>query len=206
LVAAGGADAVFAPEVDAMYPDGTQGLTWVTVERMGDHLCGARRPGHFRGVATVVAKLFLACRPHVAVFGLKDAQQFFILRRMVADLGFGVRLAGVETVREADGLALSSRNRYLDPPERAEAVVLSRAVAAARELLAGGERDAAAVTARMEAEIAEAPRGRLDYAELVDVRDLQPVTGLRPGMTVLAAAAVHFGRTRLIDNAIVDLR
>jgi pantoate--beta-alanine ligase len=206
LEADGGADAVFAPEVEALYPDGLHGLTWVTVDRMGDHLCGARRPGHFQGVATVVAKLFLACRPHVALFGLKDAQQFFILRRMAADLGFGVRLVGVETVREADGLALSSRNRYLDRAERAEAVVLSRAVAAARELLAGGERDAAAVTARMRAAIAEAPRGRLDYAELVDTRDLQPVAELRPGMSVLAAVAVHFGRTRLIDNAIVDLR
>jgi len=206
LEAADVVDAVFAPTIEAMYPDGSPGLTWVTVDRMGDHLCGARRPGHFRGVATVVAKLFTACRPHAAVFGLKDAQQFFILGRMVKDLGFGVRMVGVETVRERDGLALSSRNRYLDPDERSQAVALFRAVSAARELVEGGERRAAVIAARMEEEVAAADLGRLEYAEVADVKDLQPVRELRPGMTVVAAVAVFFGRARLIDNAIVEVR
>ena len=141
LRSAGGVDAVFAPSVDEMYPEGA--ATLVRVAGLGEHLCGAHRPGHFDGVTTIVTKLLVACRPHVAVFGKKDAQQFLILRRMARDLGFGVEIAGVETVREADGLALSSRNRYLDPVQREQAGALSAALLAGR--YAAGEGTAAAL-------------------------------------------------------------
>ena len=121
IAEAGGVDAVFAPTVESMYPLGLPTLTTVRVSRLDAHLCGPFRPGHFEGVATVVAKLFLACRPHLAVFGEKDAQQLAVLRRMAAELGFGVEVVGAPTVREPDGLALSSRNRYLAAEERAQA-------------------------------------------------------------------------------------
>lgn len=202
---AGGADAVFAPTTASMYPDGATGLTWVTVDRLGDHLCGARRPGHFRGVTTVVAKLFHACRPHVAVFGLKDAQQFFILRRMVEDLDFGIRMVGVPTVRERDGLALSSRNRYLSAEERAQAHVLYRAVSDARDRILAGERDPRAVVDHLRRVLGSATLGRIDYAEVVEARRLEPVDRLEAGATVIAAVAVFFGSARLIDNAIVEV-
>lgn len=206
LRSVGGVDVVFTPSVETMYPDGTERLTWVTVERMGEHLCGARRPGHFRGVTTVVAKLFHACRPDAAVFGLKDAQQYFILKRMTRDLGFGIKIVGVETIREPDGLALSSRNRYLEEGERRQANVLFRSVVAARGMIQAGERQTQVVKERMTAVIGEADLGRLDYAEIVDSHDLQPIDVILPGMTVLAAVAVYFGRARLIDNAIVEVR
>ena len=151
---AGGADLVFVPEVGEMY--GEHAATSVAVAGLGEHLCGAHRPGHFDGVTTIVTKLFLACRPHVAIFGKKDAQQFLILRRMARDLPFGVEVVGVETVREADGLALSSRNRYLSDEERAQAGVLSRAVARARRRAEAGEREAAALVDAMRSAISNA--------------------------------------------------
>ena len=199
------ADAVFAPTAEAMYPFGLPPWATVSVRDLDRHLCGASRPGHFQGVTTVVAKLFLACRPHVAVFGEKDAQQLAIVRRMTAELGFGVEVVGHPTVREPDGLALSSRNRYLGPDERLQAPALSRALDAARAAVAGGERDARAVAAAMRAEVAAAPLAELDYAEVVDAETLQPAgtlthRGSSDGR-YLAALAVRFGGTRLIDNA-----
>ncbi len=203
LGAAGGVDLVFAPEVGEMYA--AEAATTVAVAGLDAHLCGAHRPGHFRGVTTVVAKLLLACRPHVAVFGKKDAQQLLILRRLVRDLGFGVEIAGVETVREADGLALSSRNRYLGEEARKQAVVLGQAVAEARRQAEAGERRAAALVDAMRARIGTAPLARLQYAEVVDAETLQPVETLRPGQTALAAVAVYFGEARLIDNTFIAI-
>jgi len=195
-------DAVFAPSPADMYPDGpARHRTWVTVEGLDEHLCGRFRPGHFRGVTTVVTKLFLACRPHVAVFGRKDAQQFLIIRRMVRDLNFGVEILGVPTVREPDGLALSSRNVYLTPSERAQATTLSRAVSEAKRLAEAGEQRTKVLVEAMRRTLAEAPDARVQYAEVVDTETLQPVETLKPGQEALAAVAVFFGQTRLIDNA-----
>ncbi len=202
LEAVGGVEAVFAPSVEEMYPDGQDGQrTWVVVEALDAHLCGRYRPGHFRGVATVVAKLFYACRPHVAVFGRKDAQQFLILRRMARDLNLGVEVVGVPIVREADGLALSSRNVYLTPSQRRQAGVLSQAVAAARQAIARGEQHPAVLVESMRKIMAQAPEAQVQYAEVVDVETLAPLDRIAPGQEVLAAVAVFFGQTRLIDNA-----
>ncbi|HLT47192.1 MAG TPA: pantoate--beta-alanine ligase [Rubricoccaceae bacterium] len=204
LEAAGGVDVVFAPDAAAMYPFGLPPFTTVRVRDLDRHLCGAFRPGHFEGVTTVVAKLFLACRPHVAVFGEKDAQQLAIVRRMTAELGFGVEVVGHPIVREADGLALSSRNRYLSDEERRQAVVLSEAVAAARAAAEAGERRAPALVDAMRRAVARAPLARLQYAEVVDAETLQPVEALVPGR-YLAALAVFFGSTRLIDNVTIAI-
>lgn len=203
LASVGGVDVVYAPSAEAMY--GHHAVTWVNVDRLTEHLCGPRREGHFRGVTTIVSKLFNACRPDVAVFGLKDAQQFFVLRRMVRDLDFGIELVGVETVREPDGLAMSSRNRYLDAETRSQAVVLSQAVRAARRAILGGEVNAGAVRAAMRDCFDGASRIELEYAELVDGELLQPMAQLSPGSTVIAAVAAQAGRARLIDNAIVEV-
>ncbi len=204
LAEAGGVDAVFAPSAAEMYPFGLPPWATVSVRDLDRHLCGAHRPGHFEGVTTVVTKLFLACRPHVAVFGQKDAQQLAILRRMTAELGFGVEIVGVPIVREADGLARSSRNRYLSPEERAQAVVLRRALDAAEAAVERGERSADALRQRLTREIETAPLARVQYAEVVDAATLQPVETLAedgtPGGRYLAAVAVFFGGTRLIDN------
>ena len=205
LAAAGGVDAVFAPDAAEMYPFGLPPFTTVRVRDLDRHLCGAFRPGHFEGVTTVVAKLFLACRPHLAVFGEKDAQQLAIVRRMTKELGFGIEVVGHPIVREADGLALSSRNRYLTDEERAQAVVLSEAVAAARAAAEAGERRASALVDAMRQTVARAPLARLQYAEVVDAETLQPAETLAPGR-YLAALAVFFGDTRLIDNTTIELR
>ncbi|WP_456428819.1 pantoate--beta-alanine ligase [Rhodocaloribacter sp.] len=195
-------EVVFAPSPAGMYPGGPAGhRTWVTVEGLDEHLCGRFRPGHFRGVTTVVTKLFLACRPHVAVFGRKDAQQFLILRRMARDLNFGVEIVGVPTVREPDGLALSSRNVYLSPSERAQATALSRAVSEAKRLAEAGEQRTKVLVEAMLRALAQAPDARVQYAEVVDTETLRPIEILEPGQEALAAVAVFFGHTRLIDNA-----
>ena len=204
LAEAGGVDAVFAPSAAEMYPFGLPPYATVAVRDLDRHLCGATRPGHFEGVTTVVAKLFLACRPHLAVFGEKDAQQLAILRRMTAEMGFGVEIVGHPIVREADGLALSSRNRYLSAEERAQAVVLYRALVSAEGAVAAGERSADALRRLLRAEVARAPLARVQYAEIVDAATLQPVEMLSEdgpaGGRYLAAVAVFFGGTRLIDN------
>lgn len=196
-----GCDAVFAPTVEEMYPFGQQDeAVWVTVEGLDDHLDGPMRPGHFRGVTTVVAKLFHACQPDVAVFGQKDAQQLAILRRMTRALLFPVQIVGLATVRDADGLALSSRNRYLTADERAQAPVLHRALRGIEALVAAGERRVSALVEAARSEIAAAPLARIQYVAVVDAATLAPVETLAPGQKALAALAVHFGTTRLIDN------
>ena len=200
----GRVDAVFAPEVGEMYPFGLPPLTTVQVGEMGQHLCGASRPGHFDGVTSVVTRLFLACRPDVAVFGQKDAQQLAILRRMTRELGFGIEIAAHPIVREKDGLALSSRNRYLSAGERRQSVVLSRALFGAGHAVGQGERSASRLRAAMREQIGLAENARIDYAEIVDAHSLAPVDTLRAdgpsGGRYLAAVAVFFGGTRLIDN------
>ena len=204
LDAGGGVDAVFAPTASEMYPFGLPPKTAISVADLGRHLCGPHRPGHFEGVATVVAKLFLACRPHAAVFGEKDAQQLAVLRRMTAELGFGIEVIGHPIVREADGLALSSRNRYLTAEERVQAASLHRALVAAEAAVAGGERSGPALEALLRREVEAAPLARVQYAQVVDADTLQPAERLGrggpSGGRYLAALAVFFGETRLIDN------
>jgi pantoate--beta-alanine ligase len=194
---AAGIDAVLAPSDPAsMFPSGHE--TWVTVERTSQGLCGASRPGHFRGVATVVAKLFNLTRPHVALFGEKDFQQLQVIRAMARDLAFGIEVAGMPIVREPDGLALSSRNAYLSPDERARALALSRALGVAREAAARGERDAASLR-DLARRVLEGTVDRVDYVEIVHPETLAPVARAAPGSVLLIAAFA--GRTRLIDNA-----
>ena len=194
-----GVDLVFAPEAGAMYPDGYQ--TVIEVRELARPLCGASRPGHFAGVATVVTKLFQLTCPHVAVFGQKDFQQLAIIRRLVRDLDLGVEIVGMPIVRERDGLALSSRNAYLSPEERAQATALHRGLCAAAEHYRAGERAAASLLTAARAEIAAAPLARIDYLELRDAGSLAAVERVeRPA--VLAVAA-FFGTTRLIDNVVL---
>ncbi len=192
---------VFAPGAGEMYPEGVQADRMsVSVGALGRHLCGAFRPGHFDGVATVVLKLFHACRPDVAVFGLKDAQQFVILRRLAQDMLLGVRMVGVPTVRDADGLAFSSRNAYLSPGQRKAAVVVPQAVHAAGEAIGKGEQRRDALVEIMRSILRREADARVEYAEIVDADALQPTEAILPGQRVLAAVAAYFGNTRLIDS------
>ena len=191
-----GVDVVFAPSPEVMYPQPPE--CTVAVGRMADHLCGAFRPGHFAGVATVVVKLLNIVQPDVAYFGEKDAQQLAIVRRVVADLNLPVTIASVATVREADGLALSSRNRHLSADERRLAPALYRALRAVREDVGGGTTDAAVALARAAVLIPDDGRLRLEYLELVDPDSFQPI-GQIAG-PVIAAGALWVGSTRLIDN------
>lgn len=191
-----GADIVFAPGVSEMYPLPLR--TFVEVERVSEHLCGRYRPGHFRGVATVVAKLFLIVGADRAYFGEKDAQQLAVIRRMVRDLDFPIEIAGVETVREPDGLALSSRNQRLNSEERRIAPVLYRALEAARERIEGGERDAARIRGEVERIVCAHPEVRLEYFEAVDPEEMQPLARVEGDVRLVIAA--WLGGTRLIDN------
>jgi pantoate--beta-alanine ligase len=191
-----GADFIFAPSAAEMYPSAP--LCTVDVGRLADHLCGKYRPGHFRGVATVVMKLLQIVQPHRAYFGEKDAQQLAVIRKLVADLNVPVIIVGVPTVRESDGLAISSRNRHLTPSERKSATVLYEALRAADELIVSGERDAAAVRRAAVDCVARVPGVRLEYLEVVDPEEMQPVSDIaRP---VCVAGAIWVGTTRLIDN------
>jgi pantoate--beta-alanine ligase len=208
LAAQHGVDVAFCPGVEELYPEGAK--TWVEVEGLTDCLCGASRPGHFRGVTTVVAKLLLAARPHVAVFGQKDFQQCAVIRRMAGDLGFGVEIVVGPTVREPDGLALSSRNVRLGPEARRQALALVRSLDAAEAAVARGQTDRSALLASVRAEIAGASLATLDYAELRDPDTLEPCPARLVGPSLLALA-VEFspdaeGRgaeVRLIDNRVL---
>jgi len=192
-------DAVFTPEAGGMYPPGHR--TFVEVTRLQDGLCGARRPGHFRGVATVVTQLFALSRPHVAVFGEKDWQQLQIIQRLALDLHLGVEVVGMPIVREADGLAMSSRNAYLSAAERTRALALSRGLGAARARWAAGEREADALRESVRAEL-RAAEVREDYVELVTPDTLEPLRRAeRADARLLVAGFV--GATRLIDNTAV---
>lgn len=199
LCRAEGADVLFAPAADAMYA--ADRSTWITEESLARGLCGASRPGHFRGVCTVVAKLFNLAVPDVAVFGEKDAQQLRVIRRMVRDLDIPVQIVPGPTVREPDGLAMSSRNRYLSPEARREAICLRRALDRAEALVQGGERSVAAIRSAMEAVVGEATSARIDYIALVDDETMEPLETLeRPA---LVALAVFVGGVRLIDNTVL---
>lgn len=197
-----GADIVFAPSAKEMYP--SEDMTWVEVTgNVTKVLCGRSRPIHFRGVTTVVSKLFNLAQPDRAYFGQKDAQQVEVLKRMVKDLFFNLQLRIMPIVREADGLAKSSRNTYLSASEHEAALVLSRSLKKAQERFATGERDAAVLTEAVRAEIAAEPMSDIDYVEIYRLPELQPVDGPLTGSNLLAVA-VKFGTTRLIDNVILE--
>lgn len=191
-----GVDMLFTPRPEEIYPEGFG--TYVVPGDLADCLCGASRPGHFRGVCTVVAKLFNIVCPDIAVFGQKDFQQLAVIRSMARDLNLAVKIVGAPTVREKDGLAMSSRNQYLSPEERKQAPIIRKALLAAKAR-SGSATQLKEVALKV---IAQAPLARVDYLEVVDAKTLSPVAGRRtPDM--LMAAAVFFGRTRLIDNILI---
>lgn len=196
-----GVDVLFAPSVEEMYPE--KPLTTVTVSRLTDRLCGASRPGHFDGVATVVAKLFHIVEPDRVYFGLKDAQQVAVVERMVRDLHFPVEIIPCPTVREKDGLAVSSRNVYLSEEEREQATVLSAGLREVAEKVQAGEMTRSRqVIDYLQGRISSKPLARIDYVDVLTYPDLTPVDALQ-GQRILVAVAVHFGSTRLIDNVIL---
>ncbi|WP_028320849.1 pantoate--beta-alanine ligase [Desulfatiglans anilini] len=197
-----GVDVVFLPTAQEMYPAGFQ--TRVQVLEVTQHLCGLSRPTHFDGVATVVTKLFHITRPHIAVFGQKDFQQLTVISRMTADLDMGIEIVGVPIVREADGLAMSSRNKYLGAEERIVARCLKKGLELAQDLVRAGERDAAAIRRTVEALISGQPFTRIDYISLADPETLEEVAVLQ--RDALMALAVFVGSTRLIDNAVLEVR
>jgi pantoate--beta-alanine ligase len=190
---------IFSPSIKAMYPDGAE--TYIQVEKLSLPLCGAIRPGHFRGVATVVAKLFNIMRPHVAIFGQKDYQQLQIIRKMVRDLDMGVEIVGHPIVREHDGLAMSSRNAYLSAEERRAAVCLPRSLCKAERLLRRGETSAQAILSAVHAELAKQPLAKVEYVKLCDPETL--IDAERIDQSALLALAVRFGKARLIDNRVL---
>jgi pantoate--beta-alanine ligase len=194
-------DLIFAPFAGTMYPPNFR--TFVEVRELQETLCGASRPGHFRGVATVVLKLFQIVQPDIAYFGQKDAQQARIIQQMVHDLDVPIQLRICPIVREPDGLALSSRNQYLDVEQRRHAVVLSRSLREAKALIERGERDATVIRQALITPIQATPGAVLDYAEVLDAEALRPLTRLAG--RVLLALAVRFGQTRLIDNEFIEL-
>lgn len=201
LLEAESVDAVFAPEAEEMYPDGFQ--TYVSVESLTQRLEGASRPTHFRGVTTVVLKLFNIIAPHRAYFGRKDAQQLAVVRRMARDLDVPVDIVGLPIVREADGVAMSSRNVYLTPEQRAAAHVLNRALSLAERLFDDAERDAGRIRAQMRALIDAQPLAEIDYVSIADAETLEEIERIE--RTVLVSLAVRFGATRLIDNTVLGL-
>jgi len=194
-----GVDILFAPTVEEIYPRGS--VTWVTVEGLSDKLDGRSRPVHFRGVTTIVAKLFHIIEPDVAFFGQKDAAQLAVIRRMVRDLNFPVEIVACPIMREADGLAMSSRNSYLNRDERARALVLRRSLERAQQEFQAGERISAKLISAARDLFAAEPKVRLDYLEIVDPDTLEPVERIS-GKSLLAVAA-HVGSTRLIDNLVL---
>ena len=193
-------DVVFAPQASTMYPEGAQ--TWVEVTELTRGLCGRSRPGHFRGVTTVVAKLFNIVKPHFAFFGQKDFQQLRAIERMVLDLNFDVEIVPMPIVRESDGIAMSSRNAYLNPEQRRQALALSRALTAARERHARGARSADEIAGCARRVLENSHGVTIDYVEVVDAESLMPTDTLtRP---ILLAIAAKVGNTRLIDNAVLQ--
>jgi pantoate--beta-alanine ligase len=194
-----GIDFVFVPSVEEMYP--SENVTWVTVEDLSDRLCGKSRPGHFRGVVTVVAKLFHIVAPDVAFFGQKDAAQVAVIRRMVRDLNFPITIEVCPIVRETDGLALSSRNSYLSPEERRSALILYRSLMNTRKRFEAGERDTAKLIAAAKQEFAGQADVQLDYFEIVDPETLEAKAVVAD--PTLVAVAAFVGKTRLIDNILL---
>jgi len=200
LAAAEGVDVMFAPEAREMYAGDY--ATFVNVERIAGHLCGASRPGHFRGVATVVAKLFNICQPQRAYFGLKDYQQVRVIETMIRDLNFSTELVRCPIVREPDGVAMSSRNSYLSAEGRRAATILRRSLVAAENEIERGDRDGVGIARRLREAIETEPLASVDYAEVVDAESLEPLG--RIDRTALLAVAVRIGRARLIDNLLVE--
>lgn len=196
-----GAHLIFAPPAEEMYPQ--EQYTWVDVEKLTDGLCGARRPGHFRGVATVCTKLFSIVRPDFAYFGQKDAQQAVVIQRMVKDLNLPLEIRVCPIVRDKDGLALSSRNQYLSKEDRKKALCLYNSLEKCQALIAGGQRDVSAIRREMEI-FFQKPGVSLEYIEIVDPQTLEGLSEIRTGALVAVAAVV--GTTRLIDNLRIDLQ
>ncbi len=194
-----GTDVVFMPSAEEMYPPNFKG--WVEVGKIAERLEGASRPGHFRGVATVVARLFDIVQPDRAYFGQKDAQQLLVIKQMVADLNLSLEIVAVPTVREADGLAMSSRNTYLNPEERKQATVLYQALTLAQKLYSDGERDAQTIRRQMTELIQKQPLADIDYISIADAKTLDELDEVRP--PALVSMAVKIGRTRLIDNDVI---
>jgi len=195
-----GVDFLWVPSVEGIYPEGY--ATYIEVEGLSDRLCGASRPGHFRGVTTVVAKLFHLVEPHRAYFGQKDAQQAIIIRRMILDLNWNIELVVLPTIREADGLAMSSRNVYLGAQERREATVLFHSLCWAEEEICTGERSAERIREGIRKKIQSKATAKLDYVALVDPQSLVEVEAIQGRVLILLA--VRFGRARLIDNCTVE--
>ena len=195
-------DVLFAPQADSMYPAGAQ--TWVDVTELTTGLCGGLRPGHFRGVTTVVAKLFNIVKPHIALFGAKDYQQLCAVRQMVRDLNFDVEIVPMPTVRETDGLAMSSRNAYLSGGERGVALSLSRALEEARKAFTRGERDPRVLAQAARAELIREGGVAVEYVEVRDAATLQEIAAVSAPAVVAVAARV--GRTRLIDNVVLEVK
>lgn len=196
-----GCDLMFLPTAKDMYPAGY--ATFVQVEKLTERLCGASRPGHFNGVTTVVAKLFNLVSPDRAYFGQKDAQQAFVLRKMVQDLNMDLNLIILPTKREPDGLAMSSRNKYLTPEQRKNSVVINESLKLAEELAGKGVKDALQIKKAIHDKISKAKDARIDYLEIVDTDKLLPLSKIEG--QCLIAAAVYFGKTRLIDNIILEV-
>ncbi|AOY78001.1 pantoate--beta-alanine ligase [Clostridium formicaceticum] len=196
----GGANIIFHPTIKEMYPNGYR--TYVEVEEITEKLCGASRPGHFRGVTTVVAKLFHIVTPHRAYFGLKDAQQVAVLQKMVKDLNMDVQVIPCPIVREADGLAMSSRNVNLSPQDRKTALILSKSLAKAKEIVAAGERNAEMILIQVKKTLATEPTVIIDYIEIVDFETFERIDILKG--RVLIAIAAKIGKVRLIDNIILE--
>lgn len=192
-------DYVFYPAVEEMYPENYR--TYVIVEDLSDKLCGRSRPGHFKGVATIVLKLLNIIQPNFAFFGQKDAQQSIIIKRMIRDLNLDTEIIILPIVREPDGLAMSSRNLYLNPEERKAATILFKSLQAAKELIKDGEKKASKIIERIKKIIADEPLAKIDYIEIVDLENLNPMKSL--DKPALIAIAVYIGETRLIDNIIV---
>jgi pantoate--beta-alanine ligase len=195
-----GVDLIFNPEVEEMYP--SKNLTTVEVGELGESLCGASRPGHFRGVTTVVSKLFHIVQPDRAYFGQKDYQQYLIIRQMVRDLNFPIQVIPVPIVRESDGLALSSRNVYLSSEQRQEALVLNRSLKEAESWIRNGEWSAEVIEKRIKEKIQSKSSGKIDYVEIRSAENLERSSQIKD--SVVIALAVRFGTTRLIDNLIVE--
>lgn len=196
-----GVEAIFAPEVKEMYPKGY--ATFVDLEKVTEPLCGRSRPGHFRGVATVVTKLFNIIQPDFAYFGQKDAQQVMVIRTMATDLNMNLEIVTVPIVREEDGLAMSSRNVYLNPQERQQAVVLYQSLQKAKEAVIAGESNPEKVINILEDLIKSKPLAQLEYAEILSLPDLANLTVIQG--QILLALAVRFGKTRLIDNMLLEV-
>ena len=203
LAESAGTGCLFTPSTDEIYP--SPFLTYVTVEEITSRLEGKFRPTHFRGVATVVAKLFNIVKPHVAVFGQKDAQQAAVIRQLARDLNFDLRVIIGPIVREPDGLAMSSRNVYLSASERAESVVLCQSLQRAKELVSGGQRQSSAILSEMTKMISSKKSAAIDYISIADASTLEEVSLLTPGPEILVSLAVKFGSTRLIDNILLTV-